>query len=213
MIQAISVENAHFYDGAYASLFKLRKKMFVDLQKWDIPTFKDMEYDAYDNPATTYLVHLNDHNQVNGMVRIYPTDRPYMIQDVWPGIVETMTLPRSGNVYEGSRFVIDSNVDKETKSRIKRELVCSMLEFGLNNNIDYYIGVMPDNFWKSVFIGSGWNVHKLGRTITADDGSEIYAARFNVSEIHLRQVRRISNIPTPVLHAPQINNLTSKRVA
>lgn len=199
MIHALSIENAYHYGHALPSMHRLRKKMFVDLQNWDIPTFKDMEYDAYDNPATTYLVHLNDHGDVEGMVRVYPTDRPYMIKEVWPEVIEKIPMPGAGNIYEGSRFVIDSDVPKDKKTVIKQELVCAMMEYGLDNNIEYYIGVMPDNFWKSVFVKSGWSIESLGKTIVADDGSHIYAAKFEVSNFHYYQIRRTTGISSRVL--------------
>ncbi|MCD8563304.1 MAG: hypothetical protein LRY54_04580 [Alphaproteobacteria bacterium] len=180
-------------------MHRLRKRIFVDAQNWDIPTFKDMEYDAYDNPAATYLVHLNTQGEVDGMVRVYPTDRPYMIKDVWPEVVEKIPMPSSEKIYEGSRFVIDSDVSKDEKKIIKEQLVCAMMEYGLENGIEYYVGVMPDNFWKSVFIRSGWTIEKLGKTIVADDGSEIYAAKFEVSNFHYYQIRRITGISTKVL--------------
>ena len=199
MIHALSTSNAHFYGEALPSLHRLRKRMFVDIQKWNIPTFKDMEYDAYDNPATTYLVYLNENNHALGMVRVYPTDRPYMIKDVWPETIQKTTLPSSIKIYEGSRFVIDDRLNKDLKRTIKYELVCALLEFGLENEISEYIGVMPHKFWESVFINSGWHIKKLGPTIVADDGSAIYAAQFDVSNFHLYQVKRTTNISYQVL--------------
>lgn len=210
MIHAICIENAHLYGEALPSIHKLRKKRFVDEQKWEIPTFKDMEYDAYDNPATTYFAYLNNDNKALGIVRIYPTDRPYMIKDVWPELIRDVPMPNSKNIYEGSRFVIDGSLDKNAKKHIKHELVCAMLEYGLTNEIKEYVGVMPDNFWQSVFVKSGWKVKRLGPTIVAEDGSEIYAAQFRVNQFNLLNVRNQTNINTPVLSN---NNYIARRAA
>lgn len=210
MIYALSIENAHHYGHALPSMHRLRKKIFVDAQSWDIPTFKDMEYDAYDNPATTYIVHLNTNGDVDGMVRAYPTDRPYMIKDVWPEVIEKIPMPSSDKVYEGSRFVIDSDVPKDQKKAIKQALVCGLMEYGLDQKIEYFVGVMPDNFWKSVFIGSGWPVEKLGKIIVADDGSAIYAGKFNVSNFDYYQIRRTTGISERVLSNTAITNLGIK---
>ncbi len=207
MIKAITLENAHLSGGVLPSLFRLRKKMFVDLQGWEIPTFNGMEYDAYDNPATTYLVYTDENDKALGMVRLYPTDRQYMLSDVWPEIVEYIDLPKSINIWEGSRFVIDNDLSRELRTKIKHELVCAFLEFGISKDIEEYIGVMPPKIWESVFINSGWPIQKLGETISLPDGSEIYAGQFKVSKEQLLNVRKKTGIYYDVLIEDQDQNL------
>jgi acyl homoserine lactone synthase len=199
MIRVISLENAHKFGQVLPSLFRLRQRMFIDLQGWEIPSYNGMEYDTYDNPATIYLVHQEEDGEVTGMVRTYPTDRPYMLEEHWPHIVQRCALPKSPNVREGSRFVIDNRISLEKKKRIKSELVLAFLELGLATNVEKYIGVMPPKIWDSVFTKSGWPVRAVGDVYTLPDGSEIYAAEYDVTPAHLKNVRQATGINYSVL--------------
>ena len=199
MITALTQENAHLHGPALASMYRLRQREFIDRQGWDIPTWRGMEYDAYDNPASTYLIYQDDTGTVQGVSRLYPTDRPYMLSDIWPELVQTIKLPSSISVWEGSRFVIDKNLTKEQRTKIKHEIVCAYLEFSLARNIKKIIGVMPPAIWRAVFQSSGWKPTPIGPTITTDEKVKVFAAELPVSDTMLKNVRRTTGLLLPVL--------------
>src|SRR5262249_24491131 len=151
----------HHFGDALISQFRLRYKMFVDAQYWNLSRFQGMEYDQYDTPAATYLVWLDSEGQVRGSVRTIPTGRPYMIKDMWPEMIEGRSLPQSLSVWEATRFCIDDTLPAEMRRRIKHELVLAFLEFGLKNDIREMIGIMPPRLWENVFVKSGWGITYL----------------------------------------------------
>ncbi len=54
MIDVLTWENAHFYGSALASQHRLRYRLFVERQGWDVPCYQGMEYDQFDTPAAVY---------------------------------------------------------------------------------------------------------------------------------------------------------------
>lgn len=50
--------------------------------------------------------------EVRGSVRTAPTDRPYMIKDLWPEMVPENQLPNSMSVWEASRFCVEQAIEQ-----------------------------------------------------------------------------------------------------
>ncbi len=199
MVEIVTFENAYLYGDVISSLFRLRYKAFVKRQSYDVPTFKDMEYDKYDNLSTSYLVWRDEHGVVRGTSRKAPTDRDYMIKDIWPEMVSDIDLPTSANIWESSRFCVDQNLNKTDRKKIIGDLACAGLEFGVQNEIEYFIGVMPPMIWKFVFVNSGWPVEFIGDITRLGDGSKIVAAKMPVSRENLKNVREVMGITGSIL--------------
>lgn len=206
MIYCVNHKTWHHFGGALASQFELRYKMLVDAQYWSVGRFQGMEYDRYDTPAATYLVWLDSDGVVRGSVRAAPTDRPYMLKDLWPEIVEKLPLPQSLSVWEASRFCVDFSLPKDLRRQIKQELACAFLEFGLKNDVRDMIGVMQPKFWKSCFIDSGWDIEFLGPEKQVDGGDIIIAGLMPISLAVLQKVRATTGISGPVLLTAPVND-------
>ncbi len=199
MLCAITIENAHEYGDVLPQLYRLRFKQFVERQGYDVSVFKGMEYDRYDTPATTYLVWLDALRMVKGCSRLNPTNRPYMLKDLWPDMVQHGTLPSSPTIWEGTRICIDKSEPGPVRERIKWELVLGYLEYGLAQGIGSYIGIMQTFIWHRVFIQSGWGADYLGDECLID-GLKTRAGQVHVSEDALQRVRTTTGIHQPVLH-------------
>ena len=162
MVVAVSIENAHEYGDIIPSIYRLRHQAFQVRQSYDVPFYKGMEYDVYDTPATTYLACRDESGVVRGCTRLFPTTRPYMIENLWPNAVTSMSLPHAEDIWECSRFCIDKNQSVHIRRKIHGELLTAFLEFGLENKISWMIGVMTPPIWQAVFIRSGWPIEFLG---------------------------------------------------
>lgn len=207
-IKGFSQENAHQYGDIMSLQYKFRYKVFAERQHYAVPVYKGMEYDTYDTPATVYFTWQNEEGEVMGVSRVKPTDRPYMIKDIWPELVKNIEMPESIKVWESSRFGIDKCLDKSIKKEIAGALVCANLEFGLLNGIDYYVGVMHPRIWKAVFEDSGWPVEFLGDVTKIEGGDKVVAAKMPVSFKNLANVRKVMGFTHPVLQMPElVNNL------
>lgn len=197
MLYAVNVENAHQFGDVLAQLHRLRYRQFKERQSYDVPVYKDMEYDQYDTIATVYLVDLDAKGIIRGCSRLNPTDRPYMLRDLWPQMVE-QPLPASPTVWEGTRICIEKELPGPDRDRVKWSIVLGYLEFGLQNGITKYVGVMQNFIWRRVFIQSGWGANYLGEERLID-GIKTRAGEVLVSEEALARVRSTVGILEPVL--------------
>jgi N-acyl-L-homoserine lactone synthetase len=219
-VYIISIENMHEYGDILPSMLKLRYKEFKERQSYDIPTFKGMEYDTYDTPATVYMVWRDNDNIVRGCSRMAPTDRAYMINDLWPDLVTKLPLPHQVDIWESSRFCIDSELPAAMRQRVKLEILQAKIEYSLAIGVKGMIGVMPPLIWRAVFINSGWRVDHIGPITELSTGEKVVAAWINVNEeilsnisartgiYHTMLSRDSSFVPLmqrDILSKPQIN--------
>lgn len=201
MIDCVTLSTLHQFDGnpIYAQ-HVLRHESIIRRQNWDVPSIRGMEYDAYDNPAAYYLVKRDAAGRAIGSSRLYPTDRPYMLQDSFAHLADTTPLPSSPHVWEGSRFCVDARLPSDQRQRIIQELVVGYLEFALTHEIESIIGVMFPVYWKNIFIRAGWNVAWLGDVHRSDEGHKIIAGDLRVAPAVLDAVRSSTGIIGSVLN-------------
>jgi acyl homoserine lactone synthase len=206
MILCVTIENAHLFDtNPLHGQFKLRYESIIDRQDWNVPHYHKMEYDTYDNPATKYLVWQDENGKAGGVSRLYPTDRPYMLQEVFSYLAPNKVLPSSTTVLEGSRFCVDKNLPVDVRKRVCHELILAYLEYGLDNGIEQYVGVMLPIYWRNLFIKLGWEVDFFGDAMKLENGQSVRAGGVIVSEEALSAVRSATGISTPVLSYGKTN--------
>lgn len=70
-----------------ASMFAARKRVFVDLLKWDVPVLDGRyEVDQFDDEHATYLVLADRAGRHLGSARLLPTSRPHILDRVFPAL-------------------------------------------------------------------------------------------------------------------------------
>jgi acyl homoserine lactone synthase len=200
MLDCVSISTNHLFPGnPIYEQHRLRHECIVQRQAWNVPTIRNMEYDQYDNPAAHYLVWRDRDGKARGSSRLYPTDRPYMLQEIFPHLVRKAALPRTQGVWEGSRFCVDASLKPEARKRIVQEIVAGYLEFGLDQGITHIVGVMYPAYWRNIFVSNGWDVEWLGEISKSEEGHKIVAGSLTVSEAILQNVRAKTGIYENVL--------------
>lgn len=201
MIDCVSISTSHFFGGnPIYEQHRLRYECIVQRQSWKVPTIRNMEYDQYDNPAAYYLVWRDCEGKARGSSRLYPTDRPYMLEEIFPNLVTKMPLPKSAEVWEGSRFCVDSTLPPEMRKRIIQEIVIGYLEFGLAQSITGIVGVMFPAYCRNIFMRNGWDIEWLGEAGRSEEGHKIVAGMLHVSEAALQKVRQTTGIKETVIN-------------
>jgi acyl homoserine lactone synthase len=140
LIDCFDISTAHLFGDALAQQFRLRHRVFIDRIAYDVPSWCGMEYDQYDTPATTYLVWRDPSGEARGVARLNPTDRPYMVKDLWPDLVTTMPLPQSQTILEATRFGVDKTVNAALRRTIVNELVVAHAEFAILRGVTGFMG-------------------------------------------------------------------------
>lgn len=198
MLNIITQENAHMFGDAMPSMYRLRYRAFIVRQDYKVHSIRKMEYDAYDTPAAAYLVWRDAGQVVRGCTRLSPTTRPYMIQDLWPELVDG-PLPSAPDVWEASRFCVDKDIQPELRDRIRQELVYGLQELGLCLRLRAMIGVMQPPIWKRVFINEGWSIMPMGEPKLIGTREKITAGYMPVSKEVLSSLQKRMNMPASIL--------------
>lgn len=162
MIDVITFETAHLAGDALPAALRLRHKIFVDWQKYDVPCFNGMEYDQFDTPAAVYFLWRDDKGRPGAVARLIPTKFPYMIRDLWSDMVSDGELPSRSDVWEVTRLGIDPDLSTEQRKQAFGEIVVALGEFSRIAGVSSYIFVTHPRILKSVVTGTGCDVTPLG---------------------------------------------------
>ena len=160
-VVCLNWETAHLHGEVWIDHHRLRYRLFVERQGWDVPAYRGMEYDEFDTPAARYLLWLDEQGETRGAVRLLPTTRPYMLQQLWPQLLYG-TPPASEAVWEATRFGCDRSLGARQRRVAVTGLLCAMQEFGLRHGIVRYLVVMPLRLLRRVVVAAGGEVTVLG---------------------------------------------------
>ncbi len=199
MIDAITLETAHHLGDALGSMHRLRHRVFVERQKYNVPTYRNMEWDQFDTPAAVYLVWRDEEGEARAVTRLIPTTLPYMIQELWADFVAGETLPSDERIWEATRFGIDRGLSPDKRREVLGELVCGCLEYGMRNNIDEFLCVMPIQIINGAIRAAGVTVDILGEPKKLG-GLPVVFGRVYITRQALLEARRFYGIKNPVLN-------------
>jgi len=201
MIEYVTLQTLDYFDGnPIAEQHRLRYRSIIERQAWQVPFYDGMEFDQYDNPAAKYLVYRDENGLVRGSSRFYPTELPYMLEQVFPHFVTKREIPKSEYIWEGSRFCIDHTLPLEHRRCIIQEIVVAYLETALHFGVKEIIGLMYPAYWKSIFIKSGWPIEYIGDVLKLDDGKKSCSASLPVSHAILKNVRAVTGIHNEIVN-------------
>jgi len=199
-IECVTLATNHLFLGnPIAGQHRLRYHAIIERQQWEVPTFKELEYDQYDNPATTYLIYRDAQRLVRGVSRLYPTDRGFILQEHFAHMSNYQPIPRGPSVWEGSRFCIDHTLDRSQREAIAKEIILAYLQHRLRHGITKIVGIMYPIYWRNLFANNGWEPEWLGDVHVTPDGKKSRPAILHVNEAVLRNVQlSLSNFSTVV---------------
>jgi N-acyl-L-homoserine lactone synthetase len=90
-----------------AALWRYRYRVFVETLGWRLGCEPGCERDQFDRADTVHVIAQSDARAdapIVGYARLLPTDRPYLLADVFPQLLGTLPAPASSEIWELSRF-------------------------------------------------------------------------------------------------------------
>jgi N-acyl-L-homoserine lactone synthetase len=92
-------------------LFQYRYKVFVELLKWEeVSSTYGVEKDQFDHDDTLYVIAKNNEDDIVGCARLLPTTSTYLLEALFPELLNGIVPPKSPDIWELSRFTsIDIN--------------------------------------------------------------------------------------------------------
>lgn len=206
-------ETAHLFGDALPGQHRLRRKLFIDRQSYNVPVYNELEYDQYDTPAATYVVRRDDDGVVRAVNRLIPTAMPYMIKDLWPDIITRCQVPEAWEIWESSRFGVDNALDPVTRDKYLGELLCGIIEFGLSRGISWYLALLTAPLIKRSLIASGVDVEILGPPRAIGNSPAAAPIRVNVTRASVDEIRRRKGLTGVVLNPVGQTEMMRHKVA
>lgn len=113
--------------GLETALAVYRYEVFIKSLKWQLPVDNGMERDQFDRPDTLYAVASNASGKVCGCARLLPTTKAYLLDEVFPGLMDGAPAPHAPHTWELSRFstMVPSDTTVPTREEARRRF-CSL---------------------------------------------------------------------------------------
>lgn len=151
------------------SMFADRKRLFVDLFRWDVPVVDNRyEIDQFDNADTVYLIVPDDDGGHAASIRLFPSTRPHMLDTLFPHLCP-FGVPVDEATWESTRLCLPQRHGAERRRQLRNMLFSAMVDVALDRGIERYTGVIPDPFRKKV-LSLGWQAEPLGPAVRIAGG-------------------------------------------
>ena len=148
-------------DHILKSMFEARKRVFVDLLRWDVPVLDGrFEIDEFDDPHATYVILADSSGEHLGSARLLETTRPHIIGSLFPELCAG-PVPAGPDVLEITRFCLDRSLGASERLLVRNRLVSALVAHALHCGIRIYTGV-AEMGWLQQILAFGWDCRPLG---------------------------------------------------
>lgn len=165
---------------ALREMFEARKRVFVDLLKWDVPVLEGrFEVDQFDDEDAVYLIVPGEDGRHAGSGRLLKTIRPLILDTLFPELC-AVPVPRGPGTLEITRFCLDRRQSADDRLETRNRLVSGLVRYALENGVETYTGV-AEMGWLQQILAFGWRCRPLGlpRRI---DGKMLGALRIDIND-------------------------------
>lgn len=167
MFITVNQDNRADEHVALRSMFEARKRVFVDLLKWDLPVLADrFEVDHFDDPHATYLIVTDRQGEHLASARLLPTTRPALLDGLFPFLVAG-PVPSGAEIVEITRFCLSPGIGAGQRRAARDTLLVGLVDHALAHGIGTYTGVAELSWFRQV-ARFGWDCRLLGETAIHD---------------------------------------------
>ena len=164
MLLIVDSTNRALEHKALRTMFEARKRVFIDLLKWDVPALADrFELDQFDDIDATYLIVTNPDGEHLSSARLLLTTRPALLDSLFPELVEG-EVPRGADILEITRFCLSPGIGARQRRTARNALLVGLAEFALANDIRSYTGVAELPWFRQIQT-FGWDCCALGEPV------------------------------------------------
>jgi acyl-homoserine lactone synthase len=166
-------------DAVLRSMFEARKRVFVDLLKWEVPVLEGRyELDQFDDEHAVYLVVRGAAGEHLGSARLLQTVRPHLLDTLFPDLCAAAP-PRGPQVREITRFCLDRRLPSRRRLAVRNRLVSALADYALARGIATYTGI-AEIAWLQQILAFGWRCQPLGLP-RERDGKMLGALRIDIT--------------------------------
>jgi len=103
-VNFVSGKKNFLSEEIFVELGQYRHRVFVEMLGWNLICPAGNEVDQFDGPDTIYVIGWDARGNIGAAARLLPTDRPYLLREIFPQLMAGFPLPNSSRVWELSRF-------------------------------------------------------------------------------------------------------------
>jgi acyl homoserine lactone synthase len=156
-----------------SSMHEFRYDTFVRRLGWSLPLIDGVERDQYDNDNSVYFLVRDVSNNITACARMLPTVVPYMLEEVFPGLLGDHPAPHDPAVWELSRFAANLRRSGEGRalslSQPTLDLLESVLEYGRGHGVKR-VALVASIGIERLLLRAGFDVHRFGRPAPTENG-------------------------------------------
>lgn len=194
MIRVVDRTNRHQFIRTLDQHFRLRHEIFVKERGWkEFDRDGIYEMDQYDDENATYLISVDEYDEVVGSSRIYPTALPHMLSEQFPALVNG-AVPQRIDLVEFTRLAICKS---QRGTQIYFEQFLGLQEFCLDQGMAGATTLIRTHRIPIVQ-KAGMNVIPLGLSQEID-GEMCTAILIEASEEVLMRMRKVAGIDGTVM--------------
>lgn len=146
-------------------MYRLRYRVFHERLGWDVNVKDGQEFDQFDDEDSVYMLTVSESDEVRGGWRLRPTTRDYMLSGIFPGLLNGHVVPRHRNVWEISRFAIDTSVAGSTAAfsmgETARLLLVDSVRFAVQYGVTQFV-LVTSVAVERLIAGTGVVIHRFG---------------------------------------------------
>ena len=148
-------------DAVVRNMFEARKRVFVDLLKWDVPVLNDRyEIDQFDTPHASYVILTGDSVSHRASARLLRTDRAHILGELFPMLCDK-DIPAGIHTREITRFCIEPTLSRADRRMARNQLVTALVQHALAEGVTDYTAV-ANLAWYRQIAEFGWKCQALG---------------------------------------------------
>jgi N-acyl-L-homoserine lactone synthetase len=180
MVDIVTAENKREFEKQLHSMFEDRKRVFVDLLRWDIPiTDGRFEIDQFDDDDAVYLVLSDSAGGHMGSLRLLRTDHPHILGNLFPFLCE-QGAPTDSQIMEITRLCLCPRLPAFDRLLVRNKLISAMVDYTRATDVKALTGVVTTRFLAQI-LKMGWRCEPLGLPQMVD-GATIGAFRIDIDE-------------------------------
>ncbi|WP_374394881.1 acyl-homoserine-lactone synthase [Sphingopyxis sp.] len=178
MLLVIDHNNRAMEHRALRTMFEARKRVFIDLLKWDLPALAGCyELDQFDDVHATYLIVTDGEADHLASARLLQTTRPALLDSLFPELVSG-AIPHGPDIVEITRFCLSPGIGARRRREARDTLLVALVEHALVHDISTYVGV-ADLAWFRQIQTFGWDCEALGAPML-HGGQALTALRIDI---------------------------------
>jgi N-acyl-L-homoserine lactone synthetase len=202
MYQVLHSTSHGIPDHVLRSMFEARKRVFVDLLKWNVPVLEGrFEIDQFDDKHADYLILTDQDGAHLGSARLLSTMRPHILGDLFAELCEAAP-PRGEHIFEITRFCLDRSLNARDRRTVRDTLVTAIVVHALDHDIRSYTAI-AEMGWFQQILAFGWTCAPLGMP-QGHEGTLIAALAIDIDAATLSLLAQAGIRPLPSILAGDV---------